>query len=365
MPMLLLAGLLTGCVVITDEEYAERLNHTLSGSAVLPQRMVDREGDLVVGLLPVDLREPLLVTDQSALIVADRINGVAAGEEVGFNLTLGASLDEAWRYSLDGAGAADTLATGMLVAFLDDDGDDLPGEGETLVGAVLGNLIAWVPEDSAALADLGATPGFNLVRLGFTDAGEASAEPVQRTGITLDVSGNLAPLARAELDIRVDPPMIGLQPALDLYNASQYLGGTTPDAPAFIHTTLQRRDESQEVTVGPFDVPPDDHFLRELDVSGVPTSLEDYGLEAAFYAAIAYNDTDRNQEWTGGTLEAPAATSLNAGRDSRMVAYFRPIGFRAVLAAGQVESFGWSLTNGSGSGGVVWSNGLLLDDTNL
>lgn len=362
--------LLSGCAVfITDEEYAQRLTHTLSGELVVPAG-VYVPGTAEVVLFP-------LVPDASAPIpevpepwIRASIEGLSADSRVSYTMSIPASPDEA--FLGDGAvlGAEGTrVALFGLGVWTDEDGDGVMGPADTYIGLQTRDVLVWfeVGSDSAgaaAVEDLGAAAGYNIARYDIDRMRFGDYDAVPSTKVSIDVDANLALRTHDALDLSIGGAVARDGIRADLLN----IRALDLDAPTFTSVAVPQSLSAQVVRfTADFLYPPPEHVSTVLDPDGANIDLSPYGLEAAVYGAVIYNDTNgdgRIDATANSASEMPLGYSVDSNGDGNLAFYLRPTHFRAALSAASVGDLGWTLVQTSANGENAnrdWDLGMTVD----
>lgn len=363
--------LLIGCAVfITDEEYAQRLTHSLDGELVIPDGvLVPATGEVVLFPLNVDVSAP--IPDTPEPWVKAPLDGLAINTATAFSLSIPAAPEDAMLSdgaALDAPGAQ--VALFALGAWSDLDADGAMTTADTYIALDVHNILVWfdVGQDSAAaiaVEELGAAPGYNI---GLYDAERqrfTAYDPVPSTKVVMDLDANLALQVHSTLDLTIESDIVRDQIRADLFH---YAGEEGVEAPTLMSVAVPRGADPVLVKfVGDFGLPPADHLSTLLDPDGAAIDLAPYGLEVAVYGAIVYQDSnDNGQIDTDGQAvgEIALGRSVDLDGDGNLAFFLRPTHFRAAVGSQFFGSLGWTLIQSEANNTNAvreWAQGLTIE----
>jgi hypothetical protein len=317
------------------------------------------EGDVVVALLRADLSDggPPVI---GSVFQSTPIGPIEPGSSASFTFDIDGTPPLIETYVPDLGWPDFRIASYLVGAFVDRDGDGQPGPEDVLVGGSFDLLIYAEGYRDSEPNELTLPAGWHVARLEHDDVNHH--EVVSLNGGDFDrflLPANLVPSARPGLEVLVHPAL-GPDVRVDLYALTAfYMPGVQVASTLSSVAVDATAPESRCTFEGPFEAPADEHWFLDLGDTGF------YSAEAALAAAVAYRDADGNERWDPGA-EPALASSLYAGDASRMLVDLRPLDFTAAVYDELVgESAGWAIVavDGDGVDGVAdWDAGLELGE---
>jgi hypothetical protein len=346
--------LCTGCrdylVDTTYDEPEMDYEFRITGRLDADEIVVPPLGGITIAAMRVDLR------GEGAPIGGEvwRQTQIVDGE---FELVLPRRPAMSELYMPDDEAGSFRLASYMLGAYVDTNGNGEPDDEDTLVGASTDLIVFADGERTHMTEGLDYPAGWNRVE--WRIDGDQSRVFVLGWGghvEGMEIPANLLPPPRDEgLPGHVRSPIGPVR--VDLYAITeQYLGERRPN-PTLMSVDVDASAANTPFRfAGPIPEPPPEHLFANGDVSGAEISVA---------VALAYEDVDQD-----GVFDADAdvtrGSSLDAGGDARMLIYVKPRDFTAAFYE-QVYglSSGWMLCDARGDDAtkVDWQLGVVVDAT--
>lgn len=330
----------------------------LEGRLDFPADVALPVGDVRVALVRADLRNldvPLL----DGVWAQESLGTATTGEPLDFELVLDRVPDDREFYAPDPAYPEFEVASYMVGAYVDRNGNDRPDAEDQLVGSTWDLLVRARGERPEDDDELVLEEGWNVVRLEHDTRSHDIVDniPENRHEEDFVLSANLLPPQTEDLT-GVIAPNLGGRVAIDLYSMKQIYTGARPANATLRQITADATQASAPFRFqAPLPTPPADHFF---------TAYEDrvfYGVEAAIALAVAYDDTNANGHFDPDS-EAWYGTTLDAGGRSRLIVYLRPLDFTAI-AYDEIlgQAAGWMLLDATGDADkwVGWDTGVTID----